>query len=475
MIEQDEGMTYAFDGKLIDVNGQSVVIDCRIKPPLVAGDMARIELSVPVASKPVPNIQNPCKLYGQLTPDIFEIKIDIIWYKIMPQMYSGRMPIKLTYAGYLHLIKYFKKNGRSTLSLPIKKSIKFFLNKIAFFDDGLLLFDLSNTSGCSKDIFVIDIPDFCKVRFSREWAFLPAENSSNVIVKSGFCAVIYPDNENSLTIEKYLSRLEDALIIMSVFSRQRITVLGWEVNDEDHQEQVWKDPLEPTTTRYVPYEPNDYLVEKKYFESLMAIATKAFDVLNKTKKDILKHISVGLSPFIEMQDSARFLLMFHALEACSSIAPEILNSPKLSEQDMSLISILEASKKGVSNGISSRIDGFINIVKSGSSLKKLELVLKELNVTSYDLWPLSGTDKLPGIKEIRNKIAHNGTKNINNQGLAVATWHLGVLLERLFLALLKIPMAQTSVSPSRLCREEWYNSGYVLEQRKTVILANGKK
>lgn len=91
------------------------------------------------------------------------------------------------------------------------------------------------------------------------------------------------------------------------------------------------------------------------------------------------------------------------------------------------------------------------------------------SVKNDDLWPLSGPDALPGLKEVRDKLAHSGSKAIHPQGLAVATWHLSILLERVLLTFLKIPLSDTSAAPHRLVREPWHKPAYLLEQRKLVI------
>ena len=132
---------------------------------------------------------------------------------------------------------------------------------------------------------------------------------------------------------------------------------------------------------------------------------------------------------------------------------------------------LEAAKQGVAVGVVERIEGFIKTVTKGnlSLLQRLKWVLMEWSVKNDDLWPLSGPDALPGLKEIRDKLAHSGPKALHPQGLAVATWHLSILLERVLLTFLKIPLSDTSAAPNRLVREPWYKPAYLLEQRKLVI------
>ena len=122
-------------------------------------------------------------------------------------------------------------------------------------------------------------------------------------------------------------------------------------------------------------------------------------------------------------------------------------------------------------GVVERIEGFIKTVKKGrlSLLQQLEGALMTWSVKNDDLWPLSGSDALPGLKEVRDKLAHSGPKALHPQSLAVATWHLSILLERVLLTFLKIPVSDTSAAPHRLVREPWHKPAYLLEQRKLVI------
>ncbi len=276
--------------------------------------------------------------------------------------------------------------------------------------------------------------------------------------------------EATQTTEEYLSHIEETLMVFSLFCRQRIAVLGWEVRYDHRLEQVWKDPLDPLTTKYIPYEPHDYLVDQHSFASLTSAATKELATLNLQMKYIFKHISLGLTPFRNMQVSERFLLMFQALEACRALAPKDGND-KNKEDDDALLLVLEEAKQSAAAGVVERIEGFIKMVTKGnlSLLQRLKWVMMEWGVKDDDLWPLSGPDALPGLKEVRDKLAHSGPKALHPQGLAVATWHLSILLERVLLTFLKIPLSDTSASPNRLEYQQWYQPAYLLEQRKLVI------
>jgi len=475
-IEQADGMSYEFDGKLVSANDQTVVIDCRVWPPLVGGDAARIELNVPTALMPLPKILNPCHINGQLGG--VELWLDDVWYRHMPQdrqprRRAGLAPIVLTHVGKLRVTTRFNKPSENVQPKSLKKSIKFHLTSNTFLADDDWLSALSKTPNCqTNELYVVDIPQLGKVRFLREWAFIRSANSDNAVVKSGFCAVVELGDAAAKTTEEYLSHFEEALMAISIFCRQRIAVLGWEVKYDDWQEQVWKNPLEPLTTKYLPYEPHDYLVDQRSFASLTSTATKELAALDPKMKDIFKHMSVGLAPFINMPESERFLLMFQSLEACRALAQRIGVDSDSAKNNAKLIEVLESAKQGIDAKIAERIDGFIERVRTGKpSLKQqLEWVLvEEWKVKTNDLWALSGNKKMPGLIQVRDELAHSGSKALHPQALAVATWHLSILLERVLLTLLKIPLSDTSAAPNRLVREPWYKPAYLLEQRKLVI------
>jgi hypothetical protein len=405
-IELANGLSYEFDGKLVSADNQNIVIDCRIWPPSVGGDVARIELSIPNASMPIPEIDNPCHIIGKANIGSVEVRLDDVWYReltqdIRPRRQTGLAPITLTHVGKLRLTRRFNKSNETIQSQRLKKSIKFYLTSNAFLADNAWLSALSTTPNCQTDeLYLVDIPQMGRVQILREWVFIRSVNSDNAIVKSGFCAVAEL-NDDVQTIEEHLSRFEEALMVSSIFCRQRIAVLGWEVKYDDRIEQVWKDPLSPLTTKYLPYEPHNYLVSKRNFTSLMNTATKELAMLDPKIKDILKHMTLGLTPFINLQTSERFLSMFHALEACRSLATEDLGDAKLKKDDIALRLVLETAKQGVDDNIAKRIDGFIKMVGRPTLQQQLESVLvAKWNVRINDLWPLSGPDNLPGLKQI---------------------------------------------------------------------------
>lgn len=163
-IELADGMSYEFDGKLVSANDQTAVIDCRVWPPLVGGDVARIELSVPIASMPLAEILNPCHISGQPSAGVVEVWLDDVWYREMPQdrqprRRAGLAPIVLTHIGKLRMTTRFNKPSENAQPRSNKKSIRFYLTSNAFLAEHDLLFALSTTPNDQTDaLYAVDIP-----------------------------------------------------------------------------------------------------------------------------------------------------------------------------------------------------------------------------------------------------------------------------------------------------------------------------
>jgi hypothetical protein len=183
-------------------------------------------------------------------------------------------------------------------------------------------------------------------------------------------------------------------------------------------------------------------------------ALKSFSELisveDKNKGKYIYSISYALAPAIELNTQERFLAMFRSLETCRKFANvNIL----LTDEDKQLIEALCKLKNGLSDSLSKRIQGFVNIIKNPNLPQQLKSVLNEWDVFYRDLWPLIGKK---GIIGIRDKLSHTHlSSSVNSQGLAVATWHLSILLERIFFNLLSLKIENTGLSDLQLKRKEW--------------------
>ncbi|MBO0216876.1 hypothetical protein J0676_25755, partial [Vibrio sp. Vb2880] len=86
-------------------------------------------------------------------------------------------------------------------------------------------------------------------------------------------------------------------------------------------------------------------------------------------------------------------------------------------------------------------------------------------VFKEDLWSIRGKS---GLLNIRNHFGHEGNHNVGHQGLAVATLHLTILIERVILGVLNFKL-ESSVQ-WELIQEPWLNLEYANRLKNLIIL-----
>ncbi|MET3139691.1 hypothetical protein AAKU61_004073 [Undibacterium sp. GrIS 1.2] len=271
-----------------------------------------------------------------------------------------------------------------------------------------------------------------------------------------------------------MSKIEEALFVISILCRQRIVMLGWRLDCSERTEEVWKNPLDPLKTNFVPEHEKEFLVDARHFESMANAALKAYFDLTPKVKTVFKDFSTGIAPFIEMNTAQRFMSLFHSLEKCKSFANELSLTPEELASDATLKLALEGAKEGVDPAISARIDGLLKKIRNPSIQQQLNPVLAMWSVNPYGLWPLFGTPSLPGLKDIRDKLSHSGPMGVDHQSLDVATRHFSIFVERILIAILEIPLAQTNAGGNTYSRFHRDSAESITElQKQTFNLKKG--
>ncbi len=143
---------------------------------------------------------------------------------------------------------------------------------------------------------------------------------------------------------------------------------------------------------------------------------------------------------------------------------------KLRESDAEVItglldlkSRVEATLSPNAASVAARIEGFAKSVEgSGPSFnvrfEKFQAAHPKLAVYMSDLWPLRGTAKLPGLKQIRDSLAHGLRQEYSMHAIAVAHWHFARLAERLAFIVLGTDVPRGLDFDSFLLRrEQWYD------------------
>ena len=145
--------------------------------------------------------------------------------------------------------------------------------------------------------------------------------------------------------------------------------------------------------------------------------------------------------------------MFSAFEKVVEFALQRENGARqLARSDAAVKAILErTAKEALEKGgeeaaiVSQRLAGFARMVRQPSVRSKLDSLFHAYpKMRSYtaDLWPVIGSGSDRALRDIRNALAHGGESQVPADVVAVAAWHLGILLERTVFLLLDQPLPE---------------------------------
>jgi len=184
----------------------------------------------------------------------------------------------------------------------------------------------------------------------------------------------------------------------------------------------------------------------------------------------VRHLSVAVNPHTNSRTADRFLFMFSVLERVVEFAWKRDQTPQNpAVTTHAVIKHLEQLKEAVvaedgenASVIAERLGGLINVVNRPSFRDKFEAFFRVYPMmTNYcaDLWPILGSDKERGLREVRNSLAHGRSSFVSLDVVAVAEWHLALLLERLIFVLLNMTLPD-GISPGsyllRMGGRGWY-------------------
>lgn len=446
----------SFDAKLSDSTGRVVPVDCNLRLPAVWGEKVEISIGVPHSEMPISIFENPCKLFTlHETPD-FRVELNEIYYRHMPTgIYQNRKfsasSIVLAHVDHLNIVDR-SPNTESKLYICITSSD--YLSDETFIGSREMLEELTSFH-CST---------LGEIKLQRYWTKSRLSSSNDFVLKCGYWLAV-PTDHHKHDVDQILKLVSPILDVLSIFFRQRVAVVGWQLFQAGVRTRFWAYPVEPLETSYVGLEPNRYMVSINELSGKVDKAIDTYRNLKNREQRWLFFLSYSLSPEIHLRDSERFMSLFRVLE---SIASKSSGKKVLTEADEIAVEKLEDlanSMQEMSSEVSERVKGFAKKFASGELplTGKIINFLNANNVAYKDLWGIDG-DR--GLIRIRNKLTHGGAHYIHHQGLAVATFHLSVLAERVACSFLGVTWRE---SHHRAGREEWLDQGYVHELQKKVF------
>lgn len=457
----------SFDAVVIDSKGQTLEVDCRISEPTASGSPANISIEIPLSDMKIAFLENPCILRGIV--DSSEIEIKDLWYRSISSPLTRRKYARgafdINHAGQLLVRLHRQKHERELL--------RFHLSPIRFFKKHLKVktANYSATPRMMVELFRMKTAELGEIRFIKHWTVHHVDKKEVAAeVHASFSAEIWCDEVVNLSVDQLVERMKEVLIPLSILVRQAITLHGWRWEKKDGLETMWFVPLQPNLAPDMAEEPIVDLCFPNEFEEQAQSLVDGFLAASPDIKEAVTLLSVALAPHVGRSTAANFSTLFSALEQV--IALEKLTTEekrRLRESDSALIDELLKLKKRIEDAkelhaesVGARIAGLAkSITSSGPSFNvRFENFLNAYPVVNQhmsDLWPLKGTQKNPGLKQIRDSLAHGLRHEHSAQVIAMAHWHFARLSERLAFVLLgaEVPKG-INLGSSLLRSDPWY-------------------
>lgn len=455
-------MKFDFDAELRSVDGAAIPVYCEIQPPYVGGQKAMIRVAVPAKHITENPPGNPCVLSGK--SGAFTINIQGVHWRRFPC--SSKGTLGLEDMELLHI-------ERLTVQHPpmsAKREIRFHLAPISY---------LRSESSCvcfgdrshAEDLFVLNLPDLGTTRFVAEWETIYHRDAEipGATVIAGFSAIAALPPDGPIDADLMVAKFRSSLEVLSVLFRQAVSLHGWTYTD-DETVSTWIAPLEPNVTPSAHENRGDFVARPQVFVECATNLAHAYGKADKEIRSLVRHLSVAVNPHTNSRTADRFLFMFSVLERVAEFAWKRDQTPQSSSVTThAVIKHLEQMKEAVvaqdgenASEISARLGGLIDVVNRPSVRDKFEAFFRmypAMHRYCADLWPVLGTDKERGLREIRNALSHGRSAFVSLDVVAIAEWHLAILLERMIFVLLDMTLPD-GISPNsyllRMGGRGWY-------------------
>lgn len=443
-------MKFDFDAELKGADGAVLPVYCEVQPPNVGGQKSLIHVAVPAQHITKNPPGNPCALLGK--SGAFTISMQEVHWRCFPT--SSKSTLGLETIELLHA-------ERLTIRHPpvnARREIRFHLAPISYLrsESNCVSFgDRSHT----EDLFVLDLPYLGATRFVAEWATIYHRDAEipGATVIAGFSAVADLPPDSPIDADQMVAKFRNSLEILSVLFRQAVTLHGWTYTD-GQTVSTWIDPLEPNVTQSARENRGDFVARPQVFVECATRLAHAYGKADAKTRSLVRHLSAAVNPHTNSRPKDHFLFMFSALERVIESAwtrDKTLNSPAATTR--AVVQHLKQLKEAVvaeggenASEISARLGGLIDVVNRPSFRDKFEAFLHmhpAMNQYCADLWPVLGSDKKRGLREVRHALAHGSSSFVSQDVVAVAEWHLAILLERVIFVLLDMT-APEGISPS---------------------------
>lgn len=455
----------SFQAELVCSAGNVLNVHCSIRVPIGGWDGANVDILVPEDAATL-RIADPCEVTGV---DGYGRTITLrgLYHRDIERPIGRRKGLLKMDVYHLDELRIMGRNPLSDRS----RKLQFTLAAHEFLKGHSVRQRTLSPSQQTDELFSLDLPHLGNVTFFRVWNFLSEKDGLN---GSAVLSFVLSVNSDEITIDPRQTPelIRNALAIPSIFWRQRVAVLGWEyTNENGYRVSIWNQPLDPVKPEKTALQPHSELVGRANLQEDLAKATRHFSELQPELQKLIELMGMGLVPYVQQHPTDRFLSLFHALEKCRKFATREPSAEVQAVTD-ELLGILRSAQDSSTGPVSDRLAGLVTSVLSGPKVDlkiQLEEIFAKWNIVSRDIWPLTGREKMPGLKQVRDRLSHSGSTAVNSTCLPVATFHLAVLVERIVLALLSIRVDHTEVSVQGMARDGWFDAAFVEEERRKIL------
>lgn len=232
----------------------------------------------------------------------------------------------------------------------------------------------------------------------RHWNWVSHDDGDTVVARSVPVLVFHDSSNSSLALLNSLREsARTAALLLSLAARWRVVVHGFHAYSGGVMHEEWDYPLSRIRAENELENSRDFLVHPRNLDNFLSTASSQLSSFGVSERDAIFLAIFSIHPTVQHSINSRFLACFTALEGL-------------------------ARQFGRSTG------GMHLIIPA---------LLAAFPPRIFGLWPILGEQGLPGLKDLRNELAHGRDFSRSVPGsLSLATDHLQLWIEYLLLSIL---------------------------------------
>lgn len=232
----------------------------------------------------------------------------------------------------------------------------------------------------------------------RHWNWVKRDDGDTVVARSTPVLAFHaPSGSCSTPLNVLKQSARTAALLLSLAARWRVVVHGFHACSEDVAHEEWDYPLSRMRAADELENSREFLVHPSCLESFIQSASSRISSFGEAERDAISLSIYSLHPTDQKSIESRYLALCIALEGLAR---------QFGSADRNMHIIVPALLRAYPPGISG-------------------------------LWPILGEQGLPGLKNLRNELAHG--RNFSNRvpgSLSLAIDHLQLWIEYFLLSIL---------------------------------------